>query len=177
MLVNLSGNLRMNCIISINDISIRTDLQPGDIGYVIFMHGHLYKKEFDYGLQFEQYVASGLIEFYNQFDPEKDKVWICEHQNKIIGFMLLMHRPDNAAQLRYFILEQPYRGIGLGKKLMNLFMQHLKSKAFKYAYLLTTQEQEAAIALYKKHGFTLTEKRSAAIFGKPLNEEKYELQL
>ena len=48
---------------SLNDISIRTELQPGDIGYVTYMHGALYHREYHYGLQFESYVAQGLCEF------------------------------------------------------------------------------------------------------------------
>jgi peptidyl-dipeptidase Dcp len=144
---------------SLNHINIRTSLLPGDIGYVIHLHGYLYQKEYDYGITFETYVANGLIEFYNQYDQEKDAVWICEHDHIIIGFLLLIHRENNTAQLRYFILEPGFRGIGLGKALIGLFMQHVKAKGFKHVYLWTTHEQEAAAAIYKKHGFKLKEKK------------------
>ena len=162
---------------SLNHINIRTSLQPGDIGYVIHLHGYLYQKEYDYGITFETYVANGLIEFYTQYDEEKDAVWICEHDHIIIGFLLLIHREKNTAQLRYFILEPGYRGIGLGKTLIELFMQHVKAKGFKHVYLWTTHEQEAAAAIYKKHGFKLKEKKYSEAFGKPLYEHKYVLQL
>jgi peptidyl-dipeptidase Dcp len=33
--------------IKLTDIIIRTTLQPGDIGYVVYMHGRLYKKEYN----------------------------------------------------------------------------------------------------------------------------------
>ena len=35
----------MNKEINLEDIRIRTELKPGDIGYVIYLHGHLYKKD------------------------------------------------------------------------------------------------------------------------------------
>ncbi|HYE54504.1 MAG TPA: GNAT family N-acetyltransferase, partial [Chitinophagaceae bacterium] len=38
-------------------ISIRTTLKPGDIGYVTYLHGHLYQQEYQYGISFEAYVA------------------------------------------------------------------------------------------------------------------------
>jgi peptidyl-dipeptidase Dcp len=57
--------------ISLTDITIRTGLQPGDIGYITYMHGHLYKKEYNYGMQFETYVALGLCEFVQQYDAQK----------------------------------------------------------------------------------------------------------
>lgn len=167
----------MNQPLSVDEISIRTDLRPGDIGYVIYLHGHLYSKENGYGTVFETYVARGLCEFYGQYDPQKDRVWVCEHEDRIVGFMLLMHREHNAAQLRYFILDPSYRGIGLGKKLMELYMEFLKEAGFQSAYLWTTNEQETAAALYKRYGFRLTEEKPSDAFGKPLYERKYELRL
>jgi ribosomal protein S18 acetylase RimI-like enzyme len=161
----------------LNHINIRTKLQSGDIGYVIHLHGSLYKKEFNYGIPFENYVAEGLLEFYNQYDPAKDAVWICEHDYKMVGFLLLIHRPDNTAQLRYFLLDPLYRGIGLGRTLMDLFMQHAKEIGFRYVYLWTTQEQQSAAALYSKYGFTLAEEKYSEAFGKALYEHKYELHL
>src|SRR5574341_894183 len=95
----------------LDDISIRTELRPGDIGYVIYLHGALYGAEYGYGIQFENYVAKGLCEFYEKYDPVRNRVWICEHNNRIIGFLLLMDR-GQVAQLRYFLIEPEYRGIG-----------------------------------------------------------------
>lgn len=156
------------------DVSIRTELRPGDIGYIIYLHGDLYKKECNYGIGFETYVAKGLAEFYEQYDTEKDRVWICEHKNKIIGFLALVHRGE-AAQLRYFILEPEYRGIGLGNKLMNLYMDFFREKKYRSSYLWTTNELPASAHLYKKFGFKLTEERPSNAFGKSVVEQRYEL--
>lgn len=162
--------------VKLSDITIRTELRPGDIGYVIYMHGHLYKTEYNYGIEFEAYVAAGLAEFYQQYDPERDRVWVCEHENKIVGFLLLMHRGD-VAQLRYFILSPEYRGIGLGNKLMELYIEYLKRCKYKSSYLWTTNELPASAHLYKKFGFKLTEEKSSAAFGKPVKEQRYDLVL
>lgn len=162
---------------SYQGINIRTDLKAGDIGYIIYLHGTLYKREYNYGISFETYVALGLNEFYNSYDPGKDCVWICEDNNKIIGFLLLMHRDNNAAQLRYFILLPEYRKIGLGKKLMDLFFEWVKVHDYQSCYLWTTNEQQTASALYKKYGFHLTEEHGSSAFGKPVIEQCYELIL
>ena len=160
---------------NINEIKIRTEIKPGDLGFVIYRHGKLYGEEYNYGVSFETYVGLGLHEFYKNFDADKDCVWICEHGDKIVGFVLLMHRENNTAQLRYFYLEPEYRGIGLGKKLMNLFMVFLKDKGYKSAYLWTTHELKAAASLYTRHGFKLTESKESLAFEKPLNEQRYDL--
>jgi len=166
----------MNKSINPHDIQIRTELKPGDVGYVIYLHGLLYKNEYGYGIEFETYVAEGLVEFYRLYDPQKDRVWICEHDNKMVGFLLLMHRGD-AAQLRYFILQPEYRGIGLGNKLMDLYMDFLKEKKYKSTYLLTTDELLASAHLYKKFGFKLTEEKLSSAFGKPVMQQRYDQTL
>ncbi|MGB8195109.1 MAG: GNAT family N-acetyltransferase [Chitinophagaceae bacterium] len=167
----------MNPGIQLEDIEIRTELRPGDIGYVTYLHGILYAEEYNYGISFEGYVAAGLQEFYQQYNPEKDRVWVCEHNKKIVGFLLLMHRQESTAQLRYFILMPEYRGIGLGKKLMNLYMDFLQDKGYKHSYLWTTDELYSAAFLYKREGFTLTEEKDSTAFGKPVKEQRYDLFL
>jgi len=162
--------------IKLDDVKIRTELKPGDIGYIIYLHGHLYKKENNYGIDFETYVASGLAEFCTHYDPRKDRVWVCEHENRIVGFLLLMHRGE-AAQLRYFIIEPHYRSIGLGNKLMQLYISFLKECDYSSSYLWTTNELPASAHLYKKFGFRLTEEKPSNAFGKAVMEQRYELIL
>ena len=136
----------------------------------------MYQKEYNYGIEFETYVAEGLAEFYRQYDAQKDRVWICEHRKKIVGFLLLMHRGD-VAQLRYFILKPKYRGIGLGNKLMQLYIDHFKVGKYKASYLWTTDELPASAHLYQKFGFKLTEQKPSTAFGKPVKEQRYDLVL
>ena len=162
--------------ISLDDISIRTELRPGDIGYVTYMHGALYSKEYNYGIQLESYVAKGLCEFYEKYNPARNRIWACEHNGGMIGFLLLMDR-GNAAQLRYFLIEPEYRGIGLGAKLLNLYMDFLRECGYKKTYLWTTHELSAAAFLYKRLGFKLTEEKESTSFGRPLREQRYDLIL
>lgn len=161
--------------ITLDDINIRHKLRPGDMGYILYMHGNIYKKEYNYGLMFERYVAEGLLEFYQNYNPRKDRVWICEHDDKIIGTIFLIHR-ENAAQLRYFLLEKEYRGIGLGRLLMKDYMDWIRQQQYPSVYLWTTNEQIAAANLYQKFGFELTEKVSSTDFGKHVIEQKYEFK-
>ena len=162
--------------VSLDDISIRTDLRPGDIGYVTYMHGTLYSKEYNYELQFESYVAKGLCEFYEKYNPERSRIWACEHNNRMIGFLLLMDR-GKAAQLRYFLIEPAYRGFGLGAKLLNLYMDFLRECGYKESYLWTTHELDTAAHLYKRLGFKLSEEKESTSFGKPVREQRYDLIL
>jgi peptidyl-dipeptidase Dcp len=164
-------------LVQLNNIIIRNDFQSGDVGYIIYLHGKLYKEEYNYGIEFEMYVAKGLLEFLENYDPQKDQIWICEYQNKIIGSLVLMHRENNAAQLRYFLTKPEFRGIGLGKKLMELFLNFLHQGKYRSSFLWTTEEQKSAAKLYKKSGFILTEEKFSDAFGKKVKEQRYDLKM
>jgi peptidyl-dipeptidase Dcp len=160
----------------LDDISLRRALLPGDLGYIAYMHGDLYAKECGYGLNFEAYVLDGLGELAHEYDAEKDRIWMCEHEGRIIGVLVAQHR-QSAIQLRYFIFLPEYRGIGLGKKMMAEFIAFMEQRGVKDAYLWTTDEQHAAISLYTRFGFKLTEEKPSNAFGKPLIERRYDLHL
>lgn len=166
----------MNTSITLADISIRNELQPGDLSFLAYMHATLYAKEMGYGINFEGYVLDGLGEFAHQYNPAKDKVWICEHEGKIIGSLVGFHR-DSDIQFRYFIFQPEYRGIGLGKHLMSEFIKYAKASGCKNTYLWTTTEQATAISLYTRYGFTQTEEKFSIAFDKPLTELRFDLAL
>jgi len=166
----------MTSKISLNDISIRTELCPGDIGGILSMHGRLYAEEYGYTFIFENYVAKGLGEFVEKYNPERSRIWVCEDGNRMIGSLVLIDRGE-AAQLRYFLFEPEYRGMGLGTKLMDSFMEFLRDCGYKSSYLWTTAQQLAAAKLYKRYGYQLTEEKPSIAFGISLIEQRYDLVL
>jgi N-acetylglutamate synthase-like GNAT family acetyltransferase len=164
-------------LLQLNDIIIRNDFHSGDAGYIIYLHGKLYKEEYNYGSEFEMHVAKGFVEFFENYDWEKDRIWICEYQNKIIGSLVVMHRENDAAQLRYFLIKPEFRGVGLGKKLMQLFLNFLHECKYQPSFLWTTEEQKSAAEFYKKSGFVLTEEKFSDAFGKRVKEHRYDLKM
>ncbi|SNY94531.1 bifunctional helix-turn-helix transcriptional regulator/GNAT family N-acetyltransferase [Flagellimonas pacifica] len=157
---------------ALDQISIRSNLEVGDMGFVIQSHAELFQEEYNYSILLEEYVAKGMLEIFILKKPNKNKAWICEHNGNRIGYLFLVDRGETA-QLRYFFLMPEYRGIGLGKKLMDSFMNYLSSAGFSSCYLWTTNEQLSAQSLYLKYGFLLNEEKSSMVFGKPVTEQKY----
>lgn len=155
------------------NIRIRTTLKSGDIGYITWLHGVIYKEEYGYNTGFESIVAAGLSEFVQLYNPERNRIWICEDQDKMVACLLLVDRGETA-QLRFFLVLPEYRGLGLGRRLMDLYMEFMKDTGYGSSYLWTTHELLPAISLYKKYGFCLSEEKESLAFGKLLREQKYE---
>ena len=155
---------------TLQEITIRTSYHRGDIGYITYLHGLLY----DFGTPFETYVAQTLADFYRHMDASKERMWIAEHNGEIIGTIALKDNKDGAAQLRYFLVLPEYRGIGLGGKLMQLFMNEIRSLGYKSSFLLTEAQLTVAASIYKKYGYQYMSS-STLDFG--LTEMRYELDL
>jgi len=163
--------------ITLPDISIRTELIPGDIGMITHLHGTLYHEEFGFGISFESYVAGAFSEFYSNYNPDLDRCWICEHNGKTIGSILLMRRDQGDAQLRFFLIDPAYRKIGLGKNLISQCITFAKECAYRKIFLWTTDQLPASKHLYISFGFELLEEKYSESFGVPLMEQYYELIL
>ena len=158
-------------------ITIRSEMNPGDLGYIMYRQSKLYSGEYNYGVSFDTYVGASIGEFCQQYNPQLDKLWICEADTQIVGSILLMHRENNEAQLRYFYIESDYRGLGLGNKLMQEAIDFAKACHYKTVYLWTEDELDAALHLYGKFGFQFTEKKTSTHFGKPVVELRLDLVL
>lgn len=165
----------MEGIKEMKDITIRTEIRPGDIGFITYLHGLLYSQEYNYNYNFERYVAVGLDEFLANYDEKKDHMWVAEDGDKIIGSVVIMGRSGATAQLRYFILLPEYRGLGLGKKLMQLAMDFCKSAGYRSVYLWTAEELHTAAHLYKIFGFKKTRQIPQNHWGKEVVEDCYDV--
>ncbi len=160
---------------TVDDIRIRNHFVSGDIGFIIQAHGELYGKEYNYGFDFEKYVAEEVNEFVSSYDERRSRIWMCEHNRNRVGFLALQDRGE-LAQLRYFFILPEYRGIGLGNELMNRFMDFLNGCGYKGSYLITNSHLTPATSLYRKFGFNLHHESMSNAFGVEVSEQEYRFQ-
>jgi len=182
-LVNAMGNIKKmldsknSSKISASDISYRHDLRPGDIGYIIYLHSKIYDQESSFSNEFEFYVVKTFYHFLEQYSPEKDRLWMAEYNNQIIGCIAIVHQSEHEAQLRWFLSDPSFRGLGIGKKLLNDAIAFCREKRYKNVFLLTTDKQERALDMYKTAGFKLTNSQEVNQWGATFRDERYDLEI
>jgi ribosomal protein S18 acetylase RimI-like enzyme len=156
---------------------LRCHIRPGDLGYLTHLHGITYAKEYGYDQRFEAYVADGLAEFIRSFSPDKDRIWLAETNGQIIGSIAIVGHSKVEAQLRWFFVHPKYRGIGMGRKLLNEALRFCKERKYGSVFLWTTSELVTGQHLYVGAGFRRTRKKSRQIWGRTITEERYDLDL
>lgn len=159
------------------DINIRP-YREEDISYVIDRQLSLYESERRFTTDiWKKYLTQGVIALVENFDPQKDCMFILECDKSPAGCVAITHTNDKVAQLRYFFLEPELRGLGVGTDLLHKAIDFCRQKKYSQAFLWTVSAQETARKLYKKAGFVITETSENKSWGIPVLEEKWELDL
>jgi GNAT superfamily N-acetyltransferase len=158
-------------------MTIRTELKPGDIGYIIYLHGVLYAQEYALDRTFEGDVAIRMGEFAKTYDPRKDYVAVAELDGRIVGCIFINGLSAETAQIRWFLVHPDARGRGLGRGLIEGALAFCRENGFKKVTLWTISELRAAAHLYRQAGFVVTREEPHEIWGATRTEQEYELIL
>ena len=159
-----------------NGITVRHELRPGDIGYLIYLHGVLYAAEQGWDHTFEAYVAGPVGEF-GKSQSDRERIWIIEKDGAIVGSIAIVESSKEEAQLRWFLLHPSIRGKGIGRRLVGEALSFCRECGYSKVFLLTEGALQAAAKLYLDAGFVLTEELRHEIWGAMVTEQRYELQL
>lgn len=158
-----------------DEVKIRS-FQPGDVGYVAHLHGRFYEQEYKFGPIFEYYVMKGLTEF--MLNTEGGALWVAEVNGQIVGSIAITKASNAVAQLRWYVLDGNFHGLGIGRRLIETALSFCKQQGYKQVFLWTVNILHRARALYQKNGFKLTEQKVNLDWtGSELMEERWNLEL
>jgi GNAT superfamily N-acetyltransferase len=161
---------------TVDAVSIRTDLRPGDIGAIVHLHGILYAREYRFDHTFEAYVAGPLADFARH-GSERERIWIAERDSRVVGCIAIVAASEQTAQLRWFLVDPVARGAGLGKRLLSQAVDFSRAQGYGKIILWTVSALAAAAHLYRWAGFRVVEEKEGRMWGADVVEEKYELML
>lgn len=187
MINNLSSNELSDLVASMETIEaiflkdylpqpVIRPFEPGDAGYVAELHGKLYANTYKFGRVFEYYVMKGLTEF--MINTEGGELWVAEVNGKNVGSIAITKSSESTAQLRWFVIDENYQGMGIGKKLIETALDFCKQLNYQHVFLWTVNTLETARILYQKYHFRLTEEKPNEEWtGSILIEERWDLKL
>jgi DNA-binding MarR family transcriptional regulator/ribosomal protein S18 acetylase RimI-like enzyme len=151
--------------------------EPGDMGWIVHMHGRLYAEEYGWDERFEALVAQICSDFINRYNPDRERCWIAEMDGQIVGSVMVVQESDEAAKLRLLLVDPRARGLGLGKRLVDECVRFARRKGYKKLVLWTNHVLVQARNIYQKAGFVLVKQEPHRSFGPELIGETWELSL
>jgi DNA-binding MarR family transcriptional regulator/N-acetylglutamate synthase-like GNAT family acetyltransferase len=153
------------------------DLKPGDVGWIVHRQAVLYTREYGWDQTYEALVAEILGAFIKSYDPQRERSWIAEREEQVIGSVFVMQKTEDVAQLRLLYVEPSARGLGLGRHLVDECIRFTRAKGYKKLTLWTNDCLTAARKIYQAAGFKLVKEEKHHSFGKELVGQTWDLDL
>ncbi|WP_424684134.1 bifunctional helix-turn-helix transcriptional regulator/GNAT family N-acetyltransferase [Frateuria sp. YIM B11624] len=150
-------------------LTVRTH-RPGDIGWAIERHGHLYAEEYGWDGSFEALVASLFAAFAMRHDPAMERLWIAELDGERAGCVFVVRNAEEPelAQLRCLLVDPIARGAGVGRRLVGECVGFARAAGYRGMTLWTNDVLAAARHLYQEAGFRLVHEYAHHSFGHDL---------
>ena len=159
-------------VMSIGEIVLKP-FERADAAWVAQRHGALYAQNDGFDDSFEPLVASILVEFVADHDPDCEQGWIAWQGAERVGCIFCVRFDAETAKLRLFLLEPMMRGHGLGRRLLEQCVGFARDAGYRRMTLWTHESHHAACALYARNGFACVASRPVRSFGQDLVEQTW----
>ncbi len=150
---------------------------PGVVGKITELHAIYYYDHWGFDCSFETQVGRELSIFVNEFDEDRDGLWVATVDGKFAGAVAIdgQQAMTEGARLRWFIVDPKFQATGLGSRLISRAVEFCKDKSYPKIFLWTFEGLDAARRLYERHNFRLCESHEIDQWGQLIKEQKFEL--
>ena len=150
---------------------------PGDAEWVLARHAAHYAETHGFDESFSGVVARFLGEFATARAQRRAAAWLAWAEQVRAGSIFASRVAGNHLQLHLFYVDAPYRGQGLGQRLLDTALAHAQAARCRAVVVRTHAEHAAAGRLYARNGFRLTRAAPVHSFGQDLIEQAWEKPL
>jgi GNAT superfamily N-acetyltransferase len=155
---------------------IRDHLVPGDMGLLIHLQSRYYFEEFGYGTEFEAYISKLFSDYIYRKD-ERERLWVVESEDVIVGSVGLFRENEKTARLRLLFLHPDVRGKGIGDQLVKLAEDFARKAGYDSLVLMTEDILKADGKIYIDSGFRLTGSKRTNMWGIDCKLQTYEKKI
>ncbi|GGY51295.1 MarR family transcriptional regulator [Streptomyces omiyaensis] len=159
-------------------VVVRRADRPGDLGWVVMVHGEVYARQFGWNTDFEALVAQVVAGYAAGHDPAREAAWIAEVDGARAGCVLLVDGGgEGLAKLRVLVVTPAARGLGLGTRLVGDALAFAREAGYRRVTLWTTGNLTSARRIYEHFGFALADEEPVHRFGHDLVGQNWTLAL
>ncbi len=151
---------------------------PGDLGWLIGLHGAWYAEHKGFDLTFEHTVAGIVANIAPRIAPPRVTILVARDAAGPLSTLTAdADDPDTVGRghIRIVITEPRAQGRGLAKRLLAMGLDNLRVAGAPGAYLDTFAGLDAARRVYDKAGFKLVSEADGDTWGTRVSEQRFEL--
>jgi ribosomal protein S18 acetylase RimI-like enzyme len=134
--------------------------RPGILGACVRMHASFYSRH---------------AGFLRRLERPRNGLWSAFAAERLLGCVAIDGEDlgRNAGHLRWFIVDEDCRGLGVGKALLAAALRFADAMDFEEIELWTFSGLDAARHLYERTGFRLVEEATGNRWGTPVQEQRF----
>lgn len=157
-------------------IQILDGATPNVLDRIVAMHARYYARALGMGAVFERKVTEGLAEFLPRLMDAQNRLWLVIADSRIVGSLAIDWQGlgDGLAHLRWFILDEECRGLGIGSSLLPRAIDFVDGASHDRTVLWTFRGLNAARHLYEREGFCMTQEYAGEQWGVSRAEQRFE---
>jgi GNAT superfamily N-acetyltransferase len=135
-------------------------VHPGYVGRITQLHGEYYTNAWGPCPRFETLVARELADLCDEYDSDQDLLLTAHADGVLVGSIAIMGPRDarDAAQLRFYILDERYQGRGIGRTLLERALGFCRERGYRRVSLWTVEGLPRSFRLYESAGFRVVER-------------------
>lgn len=153
------------------------DVMPGDLGWIISMHGSVYAQQFGFDINFEADIADKVASFYQNTD-QFNRIFIAHQGDEPIGSVAVSRKTENTAFINFLLVLDHYRRQGIATHLMNRVIEYSQNSGFQKIQLETYSCLMDAREMYRKYRFQLyMVNKKVPKYSQEFDQEFWELRL
>jgi len=152
---------------------------PGTVGKITEAHALYYYEHWGFDRSFETQVGGELSEFMNDFQEQRDGLWVATIGDSFAGSIAMDGReaPAKGVRLRWFLVLPEFQGRGIGKALMEQALEFSLNRGYTEIYLWTFKGLDVARSIYERQGFRLCLEQQVNQWGQHLTEQMFMMNM
>jgi GNAT superfamily N-acetyltransferase len=158
-------------------ITVDHAFQPGDLGWLVHIHGVQNRKDYGFNEVHEAYCARIAADFILNPEPHRQRVWLTRKDGVVNGSVFICEPEEGVAQLRLLFVEASARGLGLGRWLVEEAVAYCRQAGFTRVFLWTVEGLDRAQTVYSSLGFVMTDAKENKDWREQAREVRYDLSL
>jgi ribosomal protein S18 acetylase RimI-like enzyme len=96
--------------------------------------------------------------YVTEINKHFKKCWCLINNGQVIGTAAVKELDTQNCELKMMYILKQFQGMGYGRKLLEVALIYAGKCGYKYIFLDTKSDSTRAVELYKKYGFTPTER-------------------
>ena len=100
-----------------------------------------------------EYMRADAERMPGPYVPPRGGLWLAAHDDAGVGCVALRPLDDDTAEVKRMYVDEPWRGRGVGRALMQAVVAGARERGYAILRLGTLDDMKAAQALYASFGF------------------------